>query len=266
MEKITREVVAGSGDEELNENDTSKGDDEKDEDEEEHDLHDKEGGHDYMVEEVEDEGDCDGRGGDDDDDEDEDDHDDKEGGHDYVVEEAEDDDKEVEDSYDEGEEGTHAKTATPTNIPLLLDYEWESNDSGEEAGLEKSTELRRSTRVKSFTIKSPWMEFKVLNLACKAMIEDMKVELGPGKRHIFNVDFMVSLALVGQHWFCVAIQPSTLDFHVLDSISDHFEAKDMKKKKKVVIKDPVEIAVDECEGLWVALHDVTEKMGTWCDP
>ncbi|XP_028806043.1 nucleolar transcription factor 1-A-like [Neltuma alba] len=117
VEEIAREVATGSGDEELDEDETSKGDDEKDEDEdkEEHDLHDREVSDYYMVEEVEDEGDRDGRGGDDDDDEDEeeDDH------------EAEDDDKEVRDSDNEGEEDTHVLTMTPTNVPLLLDREWE---------------------------------------------------------------------------------------------------------------------------------------------
>ncbi|XP_028790417.1 uncharacterized protein LOC114759372 [Neltuma alba] len=140
---------------------------------------------------------------------------------------------------------------TPTNVPLLLDREWVSSDSGEEGGPEKSIDLRRSTRAKSSTIKSPWIEFKaaprtkrpkeerdifftlisrrpkgeeegnmtvikmfdedidrqqlfslggvnrvnnrVLNLVCKAVMEDMKAELGPGKRHIFDVDFMVRL-------------------------------------------------------------------------
>ncbi|XP_028782426.1 phosphopantothenoylcysteine decarboxylase subunit VHS3-like [Neltuma alba] len=133
VEEIAREVAVASGDEELNQNDTNKGDDDQDEDEEEHDLHDREGGHDYMVEEVEDEGDRDGHGGNDDDDvdrdEEEHDHDDKKGSHDYVVKEVEDDDKEVEDLDDKGEEDTHAKTATPTNLPLLLDREWESSDS-----------------------------------------------------------------------------------------------------------------------------------------
>ncbi|XP_028792468.1 prostatic spermine-binding protein-like [Neltuma alba] len=117
-------------------------DDDKDGDEEEDDHDDQEGGHDYVV------------------DEEEDDHDDMEESHDYVVEEVEDDDKKVEDSNDEGEEHTHAKTANPINLPLLLDHDWESSDSGEEAGPEKSTELRRSTRAKSFIIKSLWMEFK----------------------------------------------------------------------------------------------------------
>ncbi|XP_028798999.1 prostatic spermine-binding protein-like [Neltuma alba] len=97
VEEITKEVVAGSRDEELDKDETSKGDNENDEDEEEDDLHDRKGGHDYTVEEVEDEGDRDGRGGDDDDDE-EDDHDDKEGGH--VVEREEDDHDDMEFSHD----------------------------------------------------------------------------------------------------------------------------------------------------------------------
>ncbi|XP_028794063.1 acidic leucine-rich nuclear phosphoprotein 32-related protein-like [Neltuma alba] len=173
VEEIAREVGVGSRDEELDEDETSTGDDEKDEDEEEHDLHDREVSDDYMVEEVEDEGDRDGRGGDDDDDDDEeeddhdaregahvvheeeDDHDDMEVSHDYVV-----DDKEVRDSDDEGEEDTHVLIMTPTNVPLLLDHEWVSSDSGEEGGPEKLTQFRRSTRAKSATIKSPWMEFK----------------------------------------------------------------------------------------------------------
>ncbi|XP_028803313.1 nonsense-mediated mRNA decay protein 2-like [Neltuma alba] len=225
-----------------------------------------------MVEEVEDEDDRDGRRGDDDNDEDEDeeeddhddrkeshdyvvdeekdDHDDMEVSHGYVVEKAEDDDKEVEDSDDKGEEDTHVKIATPTNLPLLLDRERESSDSGEEARPRKSTELRRSTRAKSSTIKSLWMEFqaasrmkkpkeerdifftlisyrpkneeegkivikmfdedidrqqlfflsgvnrvnnRVFNLVCKAVMEDMKTKLWPGKRHIFNVDFMIRI-------------------------------------------------------------------------
>ncbi|XP_028762372.1 nonsense-mediated mRNA decay protein 2-like [Neltuma alba] len=162
VKEIAREVAAGSVDEEFDEDETSKGDDEKDEDEDEdedeeqHDLYDREVSDDYMVEEVEEEGDRDGHGGDDDDDEDEeeDDHDDKEGGH------VEDDDKEVRDSDDEGEEDTHVLTMTPTNVPLLLDREWVNSDSGEEGGLEKSIDVRRSTRAKSFTIKSSWIEFK----------------------------------------------------------------------------------------------------------
>ncbi|XP_028751771.1 uncharacterized protein LOC114727224 [Neltuma alba] len=135
VEEIAREVAAGSADEELDEDETSKGDDEKDEDEDEeqHDLHDREVSDDYMVEEVEEEGDRDGHG---------------------------DDDKEVRDSDDEGEEATHVLTMTPTNVPLLLDREWVSSDSGEEGGPEKSIDLRRSTRAKSSTIKSPWIEFK----------------------------------------------------------------------------------------------------------
>ncbi|XP_028782422.1 glutamic acid-rich protein-like [Neltuma alba] len=133
VEEIAREVAAGSADEELDEDETSKGDDEKDEDEEQHDLHDREVSDDYMVEEVEEEGDRDGHG---------------------------DDDKEVRDSDDEGEEATHVLTMTPTNVPLLLDREWVSSDSGEEGGPEKSIDLRRSTRAKSSTIKSPWIEFK----------------------------------------------------------------------------------------------------------
>ncbi|XP_028793736.1 RNA polymerase II subunit 5-mediating protein homolog [Neltuma alba] len=306
VEEIAREVAAGSRDEELDEDETSKVDDEKDEDEDEdeHDLHDRKVSDDYMVEEVEDEGHRDGHGGDDDDneDEEEDDHDDKEG-------EAEDNDKEVRDLDDEGEEDTHVLTMNPTNVPLLLDCEWVSSDSGEEGGPEKSIDLRRSTRAKSSTIKSPWMEFKVapktkrpkeerdifftlisrrpkgeeegkmtvikmfdedidrqqlfslgrvnrvnnrvLNLVCKAVMEDMKAELGPGKRHIFDVDFM----------FYVAIQPNTLDFHILESMRDHFGSKDRKKKKKkVVIKDPVEMAVDDCRMRFNIILDLV-KLG-----
>ncbi|XP_028801497.1 uncharacterized protein LOC114756730 [Neltuma alba] len=64
--------------------------------------------------------------------------------------------------------------------------------------------------------------------------------------NLAECDFIIGPALVGQHWFCVAIQPSTLDFHVIDSMRNHFGTKDRKQKKKVVIKDPVEMAVDDC--------------------
>ncbi|XP_028789604.1 uncharacterized protein LOC114745614 [Neltuma alba] len=135
VEEIAREVAAGSADEELDEDETSKGDDEKDEDENNMTFM---TGKSVMItwlrrwkKRVT-----------------------------VMVMEAEDDDKEVRDSDDEGEEATHVLTMTPTNVPLLLDREWVSSDSGEEGGPEKSIDLRRSTRAKSSTIKSPWIEFK----------------------------------------------------------------------------------------------------------
>ncbi|XP_028802610.1 nonsense-mediated mRNA decay protein 2-like [Neltuma alba] len=195
-----------------------------------------------MVEEVEDEDDRDGRRGDDDNDEDEDeeeddhddrkeshdyvvdeekdDHDDMEVSHGYVVEKAEDDDKEVEDSDDKGEEDTHVKIATPTNLPLLLDREWESRVTAA-SRMKKPKEERdifftlisyRPKNEEEEKVGIFWTVIKmfdedidrqqlfflsrvnrVLNLVCKAVMEDMKTKLWPGKRHIFNVDFMMRI-------------------------------------------------------------------------
>ncbi|XP_028800237.1 ubiquitin-like-specific protease ESD4 [Neltuma alba] len=130
---------------------------------------------------------------------------------------------------------------------------------------------------------------QLMSVVCKILLADMKSE-GEAKRHIFDTDFMAIMAvnpsrwdarkrekqfspeyvdynigdcdlifgptLIGAHWFCLVIEPKTMNFYVLDSMKPSFAAK--KSKKKGVADDDMMTVVIECRDRFYDMIEIVK--------
>ncbi|XP_028751581.1 uncharacterized protein LOC114757063 [Neltuma alba] len=130
---------------------------------------------------------------------------------------------------------------------------------------------------------------RLMSVVCKTLLADMKSE-GEVKRHIFDADFMAILAanpsrwdarkrekqllpeyvgynigdcdlifgptLVGAHWFCLVLEPKTMNFYVLDSMKPSFPAK--KSKKKGAADDDMMTVVTGCRDRFYDMIEIVK--------
>ncbi|XP_028752054.1 uncharacterized protein LOC114756887 isoform X2 [Neltuma alba] len=135
---------------------------------------------------------------------------------------------------------------------------------------------------------------RLMSTVCKTLMADMEKE-GQVKRHIFYADFMAIMAanpklwdatkrkkqflpenvgynigecdlifgptLVGAHWFCVVLEPSTMNFYVLDSMKPNLEGKKKSKKKGVIIDDMTTV-VTECRNRFYDIIEIVKPNAT----
>ncbi|KAI9088975.1 hypothetical protein K1719_029254 [Acacia pycnantha] len=114
---------------------------------------------------------------------------------------------------------------------------------------------------------------RVMSVVCKTLMKDMQKE-GQVRRHIFSADHMslfvtkpsswkvaewehlllpqhigynigdcdliMGPILVKEHWFCVALDPSTMSFYVLDSMNNKVYT---SKKKQTAFVNPQSTAI-----------------------
>ncbi|XP_028805938.1 uncharacterized protein LOC114760818 [Neltuma alba] len=84
--------------------------------------------------------------------------------------------------------------------------------------------------------------------------------------NIGDCDLVMGPALVGEHWFCFALEPNTMKFYVLDSMRGTVQSKKTTtKKKQAVTYDPQEMAIAGCRErfhdiIGMVRPDLTEKM------
>ncbi|XP_028764296.1 uncharacterized protein LOC114722432 [Neltuma alba] len=79
--------------------------------------------------------------------------------------------------------------------------------------------------------------------------------------NIGECDLIFGPTLVGAHWFCVVLEPSTMNFYVLDSMKPNLEGKKKSKKKGVIIDDMTTV-VTECRNRFYDIIEIVKPNAT----
>ncbi|XP_028755906.1 uncharacterized protein LOC114715276 [Neltuma alba] len=209
--------------------------------------------------------------------------------------EADDGDDENEGDDDDGQDSGHVPHhGDDSDEADMVDVEEEgiqagNMDSLDVSPMDKNAQPRRSQRELRTLGGIERIGNRLMSVVCKTLLADMKSE-GEVKRHIFDADFMAILAanpsrwdarkrekqllpeyvgynigdcdlifgptLVGAHWFCLMLEPKTMNFYVLDSMKPSFPAK--KSKKKGAADDDIMTVVTGCRDRFYDMIEIVK--------